>query len=89
MENSLFEKYMKRDKPLTLEEVKGMRANTAQWRQLYLKMDNEALEHITHVHLNNIFPTSQYSYDYSLVNVLVPELLKRLNGKLTKTNDRE
>lgn len=63
---------------VTLKEYKTVRANSDAREALYSKLNNEALAHVAQVHLNNISKKgSPVTYEDSLSEYIVPELLKR------------
>ncbi|HBV97749.1 MAG: hypothetical protein JL50_03095 [Peptococcaceae bacterium BICA1-7] len=67
---------------ITLDQYKKVRANTPGFRLLYSKLNNEALIAAVKHNLDNCtHPFSPQVYEYALENYLVPELIKRLEGK--------
>lgn len=69
------------DGSITLEQYQNARANSPGFEILYTKLNNEALIAATENNLANCtHPFSPHVYEYTLQNILVPELLKRLAG---------
>lgn len=63
---------------ITLREWKTVRANSAGFRELYPKLNNEALKHAVEHNLKNCTWQSDVVYEGTLHHVLIPLLLKRL-----------
>lgn len=64
---------------ITLEQYHKARANSPGFRELYSKLNNEALIEAVKNNLKNCtHPFSPDVYEYALENYLVPELIKRL-----------
>lgn len=67
---------------ITLDQYKKVRANSPGFTLLYSKLNNEALISAVRHNLNNCtHPFSPQVYEYALQKYLVPELIKRLEGK--------
>ena len=79
---------MNRKEQITLAESKTLRANSAQWRKLYSKMDDKALLSVVDNFLNNIFIEDTGTYDSQLVHTIVPLLVKRIDPNHKRSNDR-
>ncbi|QSF43457.1 hypothetical protein [Paenibacillus tianjinensis] len=70
-----------RDSSVSLEEYKSVRANTDGFRALTSKLCLEALVYSVENNLKNCRREYESTYDWSLKNVIVPELLKRLEER--------
>lgn len=67
---------------ITLEQYRTIRANSPGFALLYSKLNNEALIAAAKHNLdNNYGHISPGTYEWALQNILVPELLKRLESK--------
>jgi hypothetical protein len=66
------------DRSITKEQWKQVRANSPGFRDLYPKLNDEALLDSVQNHLNNIDCHCDCTYEYSLANFLVPEMMKRI-----------
>ncbi|WP_088187565.1 hypothetical protein [Desulfosporosinus sp. FKA] len=66
---------------ITLEQYNSARANSPGFHLLYTKLNNEALIEAVKHNLNNCrVNVSESTYEWSLQNILVPELIKRLEA---------
>lgn len=64
---------------ITLEQYRQIRANSLGFEILYTKLNNEALiEAVKHNLANCTHVFSPVVYEYTLQNILVPELIKRM-----------
>lgn len=65
---------------ITLEQYRNARANSPGFALLYSKLNNEALIEVVKHNLDNCRYTykSEATYEWALQNILVPELIKRL-----------
>jgi hypothetical protein len=69
------------DSSVSLEEYKSVRANSDGFRALTSKLCLEALMYSVENNLKNCRREHESTYDWSLKNVIVPELLKRLEER--------
>jgi len=75
---------------ITIEQYRNARANSPGFALLYTKLNNEALVEAVESNLNNCrYSTyvSEATYEWSLQNILVPELIKRLKRKDVASNE--
>lgn len=70
-------KFLK-DKSVTIEQYKTMRGNSAAWRALFPKYNDECLKHVTQHYVNNSQRDEGITYDQAIIHCIVPELLARL-----------
>ncbi len=70
-----------KDRSVTLNEWENCRGNTPGFIALYPKLDDEAFIAAANNHLKNVSTPPRGTYEQSLVDNIVPELLKRINPK--------
>lgn len=78
------------DRSVTIEQKKDWRMNSYAGQELIKKLNDEALFDTIEYFLNNVgrcqYPAT--TYEESLINVVVPELVKRLKEELNKDKNK-
>lgn len=66
---------------VTLAEYKQLRGNSRDWNAIVPALNDEALVHVAKYCADNMSRGMPSTYDHAMVNVYLPEVLKRLGGK--------
>jgi hypothetical protein len=62
---------------ITLDEIKALRCNSEEWRAIYPKLDDEALEWMAQHFAANTGSSHVSSYASELASLFVPEIVTR------------